>query len=166
VAVIERDGVRALRGSGVDVVLTCSSGGHLLQLLALREAWGDYERVWFTDDRSDTRSLLADERVVFAHWPTSRTLRTLPRNLLLAWRLLRAASPKVVLTTGAGTAVPVAVVARLLRIRVVFIETLTRIDEPSMTCRMIAPLADRVYVQWPDVQPKVRRARYAGSVLS
>jgi glycosyltransferase involved in cell wall biosynthesis len=151
---------------GVDLLLTCSSGGHLLQLLALREVWEPFDRVWVTDDRSDTRSLLAGEPVVFAHWPTSRTLRTLPKNLMLAWRLVRRARPAVVLTTGAGTAVPFTWVARLHRARVVHIETLTRIDSPSLSCRLIAPIADRVYVQWPDLERAVRRSRYAGSVLS
>ncbi len=155
-----------VRSRGADVVLACSSGGHLLQLLALREVWGDYSRIWLTDDRSDTRSLLADERVVFAFWPTSRTLRTLPRNLLLAWRVLRAARPAVVLTTGAGTAVPVAALSRILGVRLVYVETLTRIEKPSLTCRLLAPIADRVYVQWPDLQRRVRRSRYVGSVLS
>ncbi len=89
-----------------DVLLACSSGGHLLQLLALREAWEPFSHVWVTDDRSDTRSLLAAERVFFAHWPTSRNLRTLFRNLLLAWSVVRAVRPRVVLSTGAGTAVP------------------------------------------------------------
>jgi UDP-N-acetylglucosamine:LPS N-acetylglucosamine transferase len=149
----------------IDVLLTCSSGGHLLQLLALREVWEPYSRLWVTDDRSDTRSLLAEEPVEFAFWPTSRTVRTLPRNLMLAWRLVRRLRPKVVVTTGAGTAVPFTVVARLHGARVVFIETLTRIDRPSLTCRLLAPLSHRVYVQWPELQPHVRGARYAGSVL-
>jgi UDP-N-acetylglucosamine:LPS N-acetylglucosamine transferase len=149
-----------------DILLTCSSGGHLLQLLALREVWEPHTRLWVTDDRSDTRSLLADEPVVFAHWPTSRTLRTLPKNLLLAWRVVRRARPAVVLTTGAGTAVPFTWMARLFGARVVFVETLTRIERPSLTCRLIAPIAHRVYVQWPDLQEKVRRSRYIGSVLS
>jgi len=150
----------------VDVLLTCSSGGHLLQLLVLREVWEPFDRVWVTDDRSDTRSLLADERVVFAHWPTSRTLRTLPRNLALAWRVVRRTRPAVVLTTGAGTAVPFAWMARLHGARVVHIETLTRVDSPSLTCRLIAPIADRVYVQWPDLASVVKRSRYVGSVIS
>ena len=150
----------------VDVLLTCSSGGHLLQLLVLRDVWEPFDRVWVTDDRSDTRSLLADERVVFAHWPTSRTLRTLPRNLALAWRVVRRTRPAVVLTTGAGTAVPFAWMARLHGARVVHIETLTRVDSPSLTCRLIAPIADRVYVQWPDLADVVKRSRYVGSVIS
>ena len=57
-----------------DLLLVCSSGGHLLQLLALQAAWGSYSHVWVTFDKSDARSLLRDERVVFAHWPTNRSL--------------------------------------------------------------------------------------------
>ena len=40
------------------VLLVCSSGGHLLQLLALRDAWDQFPRVWVTFDKSDARSLL------------------------------------------------------------------------------------------------------------
>jgi beta-1,4-N-acetylglucosaminyltransferase len=148
-----------------DLLLTCSSGGHLLQLLAVRAAWETHARVWATDDRSDTRSLLADERVAWAYWPTSRTLRTLPGNLRLAWRLVRATRPRIVLTTGAGTAVPFALVARLHGARIVHIESLTRVDAPSLAGRLLAPLAPPVYVQWPELQAKVKRSRYVGSVL-
>ena len=157
------------RAAGVrraDVLLACSSGGHLLQLLALREVWEPYERVWVTDDRSDTRSLLEGEPVVFAYWPTSRTIRTLPRNFTLAWRVVRRVRPAVVLTTGASTAVPFAWLARLHGARIVYVETLTRIDQPSLTCRLLAPIADRVYVQWPELRARVRGSRYVGSVLS
>jgi hypothetical protein len=39
----------------VDVWLVCSSGGHLLQLVSLGEAWTDRSRVWISNDRSDAR---------------------------------------------------------------------------------------------------------------
>ena len=70
-------------------------------------------RAWVTFDKSDARSLLADERVDFAHGPTNRSIKNLLRNLLVAWRVVRDARPKVMLTTGAGVAVPFAWVARL-----------------------------------------------------
>jgi hypothetical protein len=145
----------------VDVLLTCSSGGHLLQLLVLREVWEPFDRVWVTDDRSDTRSLLADERVVFAHWPTSRTLRTLPRNLALAWRVVRRTRPAVVLTTGAGTAVPRVDGTSPRRARPYRDADPGR--PPSLT-PLTAP--NRVYVQWPDLANVVKRSRYVGSVIS
>ena len=132
-----------------DVLLVCSTGGHLLQLLALRGAWGEFSRVWVTFDKSDARSLLAEERVVFAHGPTNRAVR-----------------PRVVLTTGAGVAVPFAWIGRLLGARVVYVESLTRIERPSLSCRLIAPVASRIYAQWPELPEAVPKARYLGSVVS
>jgi len=154
-----------------DVLLVCSTGGHLLQLVALRDAWEGFSRVWVTFDKSDARSLLADERVTFARGPTNRNfgllaVRNLVRNGVLAFRLVRAERPKVVLTTGAGVAVPFAWVGRLLGARVVYVESLTRIDHPSLSCRLIAPVATRIYAQWPELTRAVPRARYLGSVVS
>jgi UDP-N-acetylglucosamine:LPS N-acetylglucosamine transferase len=118
-----------------------------------------------TNDRSDARSLLAGETVVYAYWPTTRNLKNLIRNTLVAWKVVRSARPKVMLTTGAATAVPFAWMARLHGARVVYIESLTRISSPSLSCRLIAPVAARIYVQWPELVPAVGRARYAGTVL-
>ena len=43
----------------VAVLLVCTPGGHLLQLLSLKPAWGDFTHAWVTYDSSDARSLLA-----------------------------------------------------------------------------------------------------------
>ena len=149
-----------------DVLLVCSSGGHLLQLVALRPAWEGFERAWVTFDKSDARSLLANEKVYYAFGPTNRSVKNLLRNLVLAGRLLRAIRPRVILTTGAGVAVPFAWVGRLAGARVVYVESLTRIERPSLTCRLLAPMAARVYVQWPELTSAVRRGRYVGSIFS
>lgn len=147
------------------LLLVCSTGGHLLQLVALREAWDGFSRVWVTFDRGDSRSLLADEEVVIAYSPTNRNVPNLVRNLWLAFRVVRRRRPRVVLTTGAGVAVPFAWIGRLLGAQVVYVESVTRIEGPSLSCRMIRPVASRVYVQWPELVEKVPGARYSGSVL-
>ena len=154
------------RSDMVDVLLVCSTGGHLLQLVSLREAWDGRRRAWVTFDKSDARSLLRDERVVFAHGPTNRSVPNLLRNLLLAPRVLWRLRPRVVLTTGAGVAVPFAWVGRLLGARVVYVESFTRIEGPSLSCRLIKPVADRVYVQWPEMEHVLRRSRFAGNVFT
>ena len=103
--------------------------------------------------------------VVHAHGPTNRNLGNLLRNGALAVRVIRELRPRAVLTTGAGVAVPFAWVARLYGARVVYVESLTRIEGPSLSMRMIAPIASRLYVQWPELAPRVRRARFAGRVF-
>lgn len=154
-----------------DLLLVCSTGGHLLQLLALREAWQEETRAWVTFSKSDAHALLRDEHVVTAFGPTSRTfgltaaLNTL-RNLVLAVRVVRRVRPAVILTTGAGIAVPFAWVGRAFGARVVYVESFTRIEGPSLSCRLIAPVATRIYGQWPEFVHAVPRARYRGNVFS
>jgi len=149
-----------------DLLLVCSTGGHLLQLVALRESWQNHARAWVTFDKSDARSLLADERVHFAYGPTNRSIKNMLRNLIVAWRLIGELRPKVMLTTGAGVAVPFAWIARLRGATVVYVESLARIDGPSLTYRLIAPVAERRYVQWPELAAALPGARYAGNVFS
>jgi len=154
-----------------DILLVCTTGGHLLQLLALREVWQDELRLWVTLDQSDARTLLRDERVVTAYGRTSRAfgltaaLNTI-RNLALAWRVVRQTRPAVLLTTGASVAVPFAWVSRLFGARVIYVESFTRIDSPSLSCRLIAPVAGRIYGQWPEFVRAVPQARYLGNVFS
>ena len=88
------------------------------------------------------------------------------RNLVVAWRVVGETRPKVVLTTGAGVAVPFAWVARLRGATVVYVESLARIEGPSLTYRLIAPIAERRYVQWPELAASLHGARYAGNVFS
>jgi beta-1,4-N-acetylglucosaminyltransferase len=157
-------GARSVRPA--DMLLVCSPGGHLLQLHALAPVWRDHSRVWVTLAKSDSQSLLRDEEVVFAHGPAARSIRNLFRNLLLAWRVVRAVRPKVVLSTGAAVAVPFAWLGRLHGCRVVYVESLARTSKPSLSCRLIAPVANRVYVQWPELRAAMPKARYVGSIFS
>ena len=88
------------------VLLVGSSGGHLAQLLALRAWWSDRDRAWVTFPTQDAKSQLHGERVVWAYHPTTRNIPNFIRNTGLAFRLLRKEKPSVILSTGAGVAVP------------------------------------------------------------
>ncbi len=120
---------------------------------------------WVTYDSSDARSLLADERVFFAHGPGTRNVKTFLRNLPLAWNLIRRLRPAVIVSTGAALAVPFSWAGRALGAKVVYVESLTRIERVSLSYRLVAPVADRLYVQWPELTRETG-ARYAGNVFS
>jgi beta-1,4-N-acetylglucosaminyltransferase len=137
----------------------------LLQLHALATAWHDLSCAWVSFDKSDVASLLAGEEVYFAHGPTNRNISNLLRNSLLSWRLVRRLHPAVLVTTGAGVAVPFAWITRLFGGRVIYIESMARIDVPSLSWRLISPVASRVYVQWPELLAAIPRAHYVGSSL-
>jgi UDP-N-acetylglucosamine:LPS N-acetylglucosamine transferase len=147
------------------VLLVCSPGGHLQQMLALKPAWGEFERSWVTLRKADSESLLADERVTFGHSPTNRNLKNLARNALLAWRLLRREQPEAILSTGAGLSVPFFLAGRALGIRTVYVESVTRTESLSLSGRIVYPIASSFFVQWPAVAARYRKARFEGAVL-
>jgi len=146
------------------ILLVCSPGGHLLQLLSLEPAWRGLERSWVTLAAADVSHLLRGEEVTLAHGPTNRSLVNLVRNLVLAWRELRVRRPDTVLSTGAALAVPFFAVGKLLGCRCVYVESLTRIESVSLSGRLVYPLADAFFVQWPRAARR-RRMRYEGSIL-
>ena len=142
------------------VLLVCSTGGHLAQMYRLRPWWDNHERVWVTFRRPDAQSLLADEQTIWAYEPTTRNLRNLARNTFLTVKVLRRVRPEVIVSNGAGVAVPFFVLGRLFGCRTVYIEVFDRISSSTMTGRLCRRFADLFCVQWPEQQ-----ALYPGSQL-
>lgn len=146
------------------VLLVCSPGGHLQQMLALRAAWEGNAIRWVTLPGADVEDLLAGEDVVLAHGPTNRSIPNLLRNLRLAARVVARTKPDAIVSTGAALAVPFFLVGRARGARTIYIESLTRTSGLSLSGRMVYPLAHAFFVQWPTTTRR-RRARYVGSIL-
>ncbi|HXH58063.1 PssD/Cps14F family polysaccharide biosynthesis glycosyltransferase [Iamia sp.] len=147
------------------VLLVCSTGGHLAQLLCLRPWWAALDRAWVTFDRADARSHLASERTWWAHHPTTRNLPNALRNLVLARRVLRDERPDVIVSNGAGVAVPFFLLARRMGIPTVYVEVFDRVDSPTLTGRMCRPLTDLFCVQWAEQQAFYPRSVVIGPLL-
>jgi len=130
------------------VLLVSTQGGHLAQLLVLRHWFEGRDHVWVCPDTPDVADRLAGERVIHSYSPTTRNLPNLLRNAALALRVLRRERPALVVSAGAGVAVPFFVAARLLGVPTVFIEVYDRVDSPTMTGRLCGPFTTCRIVQW------------------
>jgi UDP-N-acetylglucosamine:LPS N-acetylglucosamine transferase len=146
-------------------LLVCSSGGHLLLLHRLREWWERYDRLWVSFRKVDAESMLAGERVVWAFHPTQRNVGNLLRNARLAWRTIRRERPDVVVSTGAGVALPFFLVARLHRIKTVYVEAYERVDSASLTGRLCYPLSDLFILQWEEQRRFYPNGEVVGALL-
>ena len=135
-------------GDRPELLFVSSQGGHLTHLLSVRELWQDRSRLWVCPDTADVRDRLDREPVVYSHSPTTRHVPNLARNLLLAVKVLRRTRPSVVVSTGAGVAVPFFAVAWLMGIPTVFIEVFDRVDGAALTGRLCAPFTTQRIVQW------------------
>jgi beta-1,4-N-acetylglucosaminyltransferase len=147
------------------VLLVSSSGGHLAQLYRLRPWWDRQERTWVTFGDPQAESLLRGERVIPAFAPTTRNIPNAIRNLRLAIMVIRAERPDVVISDGAGVAFPFFIMARLLRVRTVYLEVYDRISRPTLTGRLCYPLAELFLLQWPEQAINYPRGKVIGCLL-
>lgn len=147
------------------IALVASPGGHLVEMLSLKEAWSDYEVFWVTADSVDTRAFLREHKVFYAHAPFTRNIRNMFRNFFLGLRLLKQEKPDLIISTGGGISVPLFYAAFCRRIKTVYIESLTRINTLSMTGKLIYPVTDLYLVQWPELAEKHKKTEYRGTIL-
>lgn len=141
-----------VQGDAKRVLFVCSSGGHLSQLVQLRPWWDGHNRAWVTFDLSDARSKLEGEELIPAFHPTTRNIPNLLRNLGLARRVIKEFKPDVIVSNGAGVAVPFFMLAKAKGINTVFLEVYDRVDSRTLTGRLCRPFATSFLVQWPEQQ--------------
>ncbi|CAN1211850.1 Sugar transferase [Tumidithrix helvetica PCC 7403] len=124
------------------LMLVCSSGGHFRYMQSLKAFWEDFkDRSWVTFRTGVNERELEDSRRFWAHSPTNRNIPNLIRNLFLAFNVVRRQRPDLVISTGAGVAVPFLLIAKwFCRSRVVFIESKTRIKDLSLSARILMRL--------------------------
>ena len=141
------------------VLLISSTGGHFQALQKLHSFWRKHECCWVTFKTSSTELILDGEKVYWAYSPTNRNIANLIRNLYLAYQVIYQEKPQLVISTGAGVAVPFIILAKLAGIRTAFIESFTRIQELSLSARLVLPFLDALYVQWEELEVKYSKAK-------
>lgn len=143
------------------IALVSSIGGHLSELLELLPAFEGHEIVWITNDPSPV--LPPEIRpILVAH--AERDWRVLANFVEFA-AILGREKPDVVVSMGAGPAVPAAVVARLAGVPVLYIEPSSAVRRATVTGRLMRLLADERWVQWPGMVQVLKGSRYVGGLL-
>lgn len=148
------------------VLLVASGGGHVAQLFHLSSWWQGRSRLWVTFDQEDTRSLLRGEQTLPAYQPTTRNVKNLLRNTVLAFRVVRRYRPDLVVSTGAAVAFPFFLAARLHGARTVYLEVYDRVDSATLTGRLCYPLSSLFLLQWEDQRRFYPRGVLVGRIFA
>jgi len=144
------------------IALICSHGGHLTEMLQLMEAFEGHEVFFITYDSPRTRAL--ESKYLIKNIGTNPLVMT--RAFCSTFRIMCKERPKIVVSTGAEIAIPAFYLAKLFRIRTIFIESWTRVDRPTGTGKIVYPVSDLFLVQWESLLKKYgKKARYEGAIL-
>ncbi|PSF38671.1 UDP-N-acetylglucosamine--LPS N-acetylglucosamine transferase [Aphanothece hegewaldii CCALA 016] len=147
------------------LLLVCNPGGHFSTMLGLKKFWSNHDREWVTYPKFDTEILKGQEIV---HWVTMQEARMIFRAIINFFRalfILLKSRPDVVIPTGASLAVPFIFAAKLLRIKTVYVESITRSEALSLSGKLIYNIVDELYVQWPNFVTRYPRVKYHGIVV-
>lgn len=147
------------------VCLVGSSGGHLTHLYMLKPFWQDKDRFWVTFDKEDARSILKNENVYNCYFPTNRNIKNLIKNTVLAFKVLKHEKPDVIISSGAAVAVPFFYIGKIFGAKTIYIEVFDRIDKPTLTGKLVYPIADKFIVQWEEMKKIYPKAINLGSIF-
>lgn len=146
------------------LMLVCTSGGHFSTLMSLEKFWSQHERVWVTDRKADTLSLEGIEPVHWLKYQAPRDVVSAVLNFPIALWTVWMEKPDLVVSTGASIAVNFALAAKLLGAKFIFIESLSRSTTLSLSGKLVYPLCDEMYVQWPNLSKQYPKAVFAGYI--
>ncbi|MCB9858513.1 MAG: hypothetical protein H6818_22780 [Phycisphaerales bacterium] len=84
-----------------------------------------------------------------------------------AFRMVRSRRPDVILGLSTASSAALFLAGRFYGARCIYVESLTRVENLSLTGRIVyhTRLADLVYGQWPQLQKRCPRVRYSGAVI-
>lgn len=148
------------------ICIACSAGGHLTEILHIKKCYSKYPHFFITFKRMDTAEIGKREKTYFVEDPGRSVIKFL-KCTFQSFKILLIEKPNVIITTGAGVAVPACYLGKLFfNSKVVYIESICRIEEPSLVGRVLYPIADLFLVQWKDMLDKYGdKAIYRGAIV-
>jgi UDP-N-acetylglucosamine:LPS N-acetylglucosamine transferase len=130
------------------ICIITSKGGHLYQIYQLNSLFKKYVHFWITFHGKDTDFYLTKDQVYYAHYPESRNAINFIKNLFLAFKIFLKEKPNIIISCGAGIAVPFFLVGKyIFHIKTIYIESYDFIKYPSLTGKILYPVTDLFLIQ-------------------
>lgn len=148
------------------VMFISSVGGHLTQMLQLKKIFNDYDYVLVTEKTDVTKSMKEKYKMEYLTYCSRQYWKTY--IFKEAWNLVKSLwlyikyRPKVVVTTGTHTAVPMCYIARLFGSKVIFIESFAKRTSPTKSGKMVYPIATTFVIQWESLKEFYPKAEVWG----
>jgi beta-1,4-N-acetylglucosaminyltransferase len=147
------------------ICLACSHGGHLTETLQILDAFTGHDIFFATYHSAREAEVQAIAPAYFAD-NIGISVWRMVCAFFWAWTILQRERPAVIVSLGAEIALPFLYLGKLLGIKTIFIESWCRVQNLSLTGKLVYPVVDVFWVQWPHLLkicgPK---AQYQGAVI-
>lgn len=148
------------------ICLISSSGGHLEQIRQLKEVIEKYD-CFYAVTRTRATEAMRQKRYIVSDLVRRNKVSMFLRMLrMTAEQLLifLVERPDVILTTGAAVAIPMCMIGKLFRKKVIYIESFARMTKPSRAGLFLYRFADLFIIQWEALREYYPEAVYGGAI--
>ncbi|MDD3303436.1 MAG: polysaccharide biosynthesis protein [Clostridia bacterium] len=151
------------------VVFVSSSGGHFTEILKLEKLFKNYEYLLVTEKTEITDGYKDKYHMQFLKYgPNKNKLKyiwTILYNIIKCISIIIKFKPETIVTTGAQVGGIMCFLGKIAKKRIIYIESLAKIDSLSVTGKMVYKFADKFYVQWESLVKKYEKAEYIGRLM-
>ncbi|MGO1470878.1 MAG: PssD/Cps14F family polysaccharide biosynthesis glycosyltransferase [Tissierella sp.] len=151
-----------MNNSKPKIIMISSSGGHYEQLSMLKSLEEMYDLVWITE--KTTYKSKADYYFLQTGTTDKFYLLKMIWISIQSLHIWIKEKPDFIISTGAILAIPISLLAKILKKKVIFIESFARIENSSKTGRFFYNFADLFIVQWETLKTEYPSAIYGGSI--
>jgi len=149
------------------ICLAASSGGHLSQLQMLEKAWEGCDVFFAVTGATAARQL--EKKYAAAVYSVPESNRNQPLRLLpvlgKCLAIILRERPDVVISTGAAHGCLLAFFGKMLRAKVVWVDSIANVERISLSGRIVRRFADLFLVQWPEVAERSEGVEYCGELI-
>ena len=153
------------------VLFVASTGGHLNEMMQLKELFDKYEYHIITEKTKSNLHLLDKypKKVDFLVYGTKDHMLTYPfklfyncvKSLFLYFKI----HPDYIVTTGAHTAGPISLIGKFFGTKIIFIESFANLTSKTITGRLLYPVSDKFIVQWESMKELYPDATFGGWIF-
>ena len=143
-----------------------SSGGHFEQILMLKPLMDRYDSFLITE-KTEYKAEVKGEKMYYLH-QVNRKEWLFPLEMIgnsfKSLCIFIKERPDVVITTGVLAMVPMCLLAKLFRKKLIYIESFAKVRSANETGKLMYKFADQFYVQWPQMLEIYPKAIYLGGI--
>lgn len=147
------------------ICFAASSGGHLEQLLVLSPLFERYNGFILTEKTKI--NVTYPVSVEYVRQINRHEIDFIPNliiNSIKSLCIFLKRRPNLIISTGVLATVPICLIGKLFGAKLVYIESFAKIDSPTLTGKILYPVADVFYVQWESMLDIYPKARYVGGI--
>lgn len=149
------------------ICFAASSGGHLEEISRLKKIEEEYTSFLLTE-KGNFNELDFTEKVIYVSQINRKEKLFVFKFIALfmkSFQIILKEKPDCIISLGALATYPICLLGKIMGKKIIYIESFSRVDTPSLSGKLMYRIADLFIVQWRELLEYFPKAVYGGGIF-